>query len=237
MNGLTSIVIIFVLLLAIDIPYLTYFNRNMIKDMLSYKNLSRLKFSTLSLNQYDFSHSRLDATCFNDCNLKNANFNGCYFKNTAFKNNSDLSGATIKGAILESIEDEGKGYYDQKEIAKYFYKKTQITLERSEPCQSTINLKRILSKLVRKGRGFKIPTKFISMTKCGGGITAEKCVKEAIRQGILYEEGEYIRIKNTYFDDVENFTKLNKIQSVVPLLKEILDIICPDTNLGCKHLG
>jgi uncharacterized membrane protein len=34
MNGLTSIVIIFVLLVAIDIPYLTYFNRSMIKDML-----------------------------------------------------------------------------------------------------------------------------------------------------------------------------------------------------------
>jgi len=34
MNGLVSIVIIFVLLLAIDIPYLTYFNRRMINDML-----------------------------------------------------------------------------------------------------------------------------------------------------------------------------------------------------------
>lgn len=167
--------------------------------------------------------------------MSNVHFDGCQIRNTFFKSDCILSGATFRGANIESVIDENKTLFDQKEIRKFLYKRTEVKAERGEPCQAVINLKRVLRKLVRKGRGFKMHRKF-TYTKCGGGIPSDRCLEIAIKFGILSESDYYVRIKDTFFTNISDFVGGTVQKEIYFVLKNILDELCPDTRLGCKHI-
>ena len=208
-----------------------------IKDMLSNRNLSSLIFKDLDMNEFGFQTSRLDSTRFENCNLSNANFNGCHFKSTYIRTNCQLRGATIKGASTESIEDEHKKRFDQKEIIKYFSERTNIVPSRVGSCQATINLRKVFGKLARKGIGYNVPKKFLTQARNSAGVPAELCVNEAIRHGILYEDRYNVRIKNSAFNDVSSFVLNYNSSNISNLVLKLLNSLCPDTQSGCNHIG
>jgi hypothetical protein len=190
----------------------------------------------MDLSNFNFQLSKLELVSFENCNLKNTNFNNSFLKDTFFDSRSNLSGATFKGAILESISDDKKNRNSINEIQEFLFARTRIRPDRTEPCQAVVNLKRVLEKLVRKGRGYRIPKKFLIQVKCGGGITAEACLYASIKQGILLEEGEYIKIKNNLFDRISKFAIRPNSESLDVSLSKILDDICIDLKKGCRHI-
>lgn len=206
-----------------------------IGDILRTKNLAGLTFENLNLNKFEFAVSKLDSVKFKECNLSNANFNGCSFKDTKFYSNCVLSNMTTKGATLESLGDEHKMYFVQKEINKYLYERTKVSSDRKEPCQAVINLKRVLRKIVRKGKGSRKLKKF-TYAKCAGGISSDRCIDASIRYGILSENEGYVKIKNNIFDIIEDFVVNSKPKEISPILRELLDDLCPDIKLGCRHI-
>lgn len=207
---------------------------NLIKDKLHSSNLTGLIFKDLDMHGFQFHGSRLDSVRFEKCNLSGANFNGCHFKNTFFDDACDLKGATTKDAIFDAIIIGNKSIYDKKEIDRFFYEKTEVASPRCEPCQSAINLKRILEKIIRKGAGIKIPQKWLMQTKCSGGISAQRCVSMLLRNRILIEEGEKVKIKTNLFDEAKDFVA--NLSTTNNDFQKLLDEICPDTKTGCRHL-
>jgi hypothetical protein len=205
----------------------------LLKYSLANKNLTGLVFTDLKLKDFNFQNSNLTDVEFKNCNLTNANLDGCYFKNTLFDPNCVLTGATNRGALFETIKTETKLLNDQKEIAKYFYERTLIPLEQKGPCQATINLRKILEKIARKGRGFQIQKRSLLQTRCGGGIPGNKILEACIKHGLLSEIGEQIKIKINLFDEVERF-----VEELRPTnnIRNVLDDICKDRNIGCQHI-
>ena len=202
-------------------------------QLLMNKNLSGLVFKDLNLNNFNIQRSNLTDVEFYNCNLSNAKLDGCYFKRTFFDLECDMRGMTIKGAVLESIRKDAKVIDDRKEIRAYFYERTKVWEERNEPCQAVINLRKVLEKIVRKGRGMKVPKKFVSSIKCGGRIPTDKILKSCIDQGIMSEIGDYLRVKINIFDEVEQFVKN---LSVTDNIYKVLDDICNDKDIGCRHI-
>jgi hypothetical protein len=206
----------------------------LLKYQLTNKNLSGLIFKDLNLNNFNIKHSNLADVEFHNCDLTNAKLDGCHFKNTFFDSNCKMEGMTIKGAILETVKKtETKVLDDKKEIEEYFYERTKVHEETRGPCQATINLKKFLEKIVRKGRGVQILRRFLLQTKCGGGIPAEKILEACIKHGLLSEIGEQIKIRINLFDEVEQFVKELRATDNI---RKVLDDICKDRNIGCQHL-
>ena len=206
---------------------------SLIKNKLQYKNLTGLIFKDLKLSAFDFQHSSLNDVKFIRCNLTKANFDWCHLKNTFFDSSCEMKGVTIRGAITDVIRTETKAIDNKKEIDKYFYEKTQIPIEQKAPCQAVINLRKILEKVIRKGCGYNIPKKFLLLTKCSGGVPADKCVEACIAKKIVSETNGRLRIRINLFSDVERFVKNHELTSSI---KEILDQICPDQAIGCQHV-
>jgi hypothetical protein len=220
------------ILLGSEIPG----TENWIHDLIKNCNLSNLEFRKLDLSGCEFQGSRLDSVTFLDCNLKGANLSGCHFKSTAFAGDCDLTQASTKDAILESIrDDKGNILGDLKEIREFFFERTQLPSERREPCQAVINLRKVLEKVVRKGKGMRIPKKFVTQTKCGGTISASLCIQEALRHSILSQEGQYVKVRVTAFEGVREFTLKPSKSTMTEAIGKVLDGICPDTSAGCKH--
>jgi hypothetical protein len=205
----------------------------LLKYQLTNKNLSGLIFKDLNLNNFNIKYSNLAGVEFHNCDLTNAKLDGCHFKNTFFDSNCKMEGMTIKGAILETVKTETKALEDKKEIEEYFYERTKVHEETRGPCQATINLKKFLEKIVRKGRGVQKPKKFLLQTKCGGGIPAEKILEACIKYRLLSEIGEQIKIRINLFDEVEQFVKELRATDNI---RKVLDDICKDRNIGCQHL-
>ncbi len=210
----------------------------LIKDVVQNKNLSGLIFKNLDMKGFQFQRSKLYSVRFEKCDLSNANFNACYFKDTLFDGECNLLGASIEEAILESVRrEDGKLMYDQKEILAYLYKRTQVQPKRKQPCQAVINLRKVLEKLVRKGKGYSMPKKFLISTKCEGGVPSEKCVNASIKYRVLSEEGDYVKIRIDLFDKVKDFTlEPTEKTNIFDQLQKVLDDICSDRNIGCKHI-
>lgn len=206
---------------------------SLIKAKLHNRNLTALVFRDLSLSAFDFRHSNLNDVKFIGCDLTKASFDGCHLKNTFFDSNCELTGATTKGAITDVIRTEARILDDRKAIDKYFYDKTRIPVEQKTPCQAFINLRKILEKVVRKGGGYEIPKRFLFMTKCSGGVPADKCVEGCIDNRIISESGGKLRIRSSLFNEVEQFVR---DQEVTTSIRNILDEICPDRNVGCQHV-
>jgi len=205
----------------------------LLKYSIANKNLTGLVFTDLNLKGFNFQNSNLTDVEFKNCDLTNANLDRCHFKNTFFDPNCRLTGAINRGAIFETIKTETKVLDDQKTIINYLYKRTQVEMEIKGPCQATINLKKILEKIVRKGLGFQMPKKFLLQTKCGGGIPAYEILEACIKHGLLSEIGEQIKIKINLFDEVEQFVKELKVTNNI---HRVLDDICKDKNIGCQHI-
>jgi hypothetical protein len=205
------------------------------KYQLADKNLSGLTFRNLNLSNFNIQHSDLTDVEFYNCDLTNAKLDGCHFKNTFFDSNCKMEGMTIKGAILETVKKtETKVLDDMKEIKEYFYERTKVHEETRGPCQATINLRKFLEKIVRKGRGVQMPKKFLLQTKCGGGIPAEKILEACIKRGLLSEIGEQVKIKINLFSEIEQFVKELKVTDNI---LRVLDDICKDKNIGCQHIS
>jgi hypothetical protein len=206
---------------------------SLIKDYLQNRNLAGLMFKNLNMEGFQFQKSDLTNVEFLNCKLKNVNFNNCYFKNTSFDSLSDLTGATTKGATFVFIRVGTRPVDDQKRISEYFYERTQVPTEYKGPCQAVINLTRILEKLVKRGKGYEIPKKFIIQTKCGGGIPASECLENCIKDDLISETGERVKIKLKFFEDVEQFVQSRKANRSI---RKILDSICKDVKSGCEHI-
>jgi len=207
-----------------------------IKDILNNRNLTGLVFKGLNMSKFHFQNSRLDCVRFEKCNLENASFNGCYFKDTFFDNDCNLLNVTTKGAIYESISDPSKTYYNQKDISGFFYKRTKIALQIHEPCQALVNIRKIINKLTRKGKRYKMPKKFLANTKCGGGVSAKRYMDALVKEGILSEEGNYIRVRTNLFDGLRIFVINPTATTTFTALQKVLDNLCTDRKAGCKHL-
>lgn len=217
--------------------YLSSFDNdkeNKIRGLLQGKNLSGLIFKNLNMSGFSFEGSNLTNVQFINCILRNANLSRCNLKDTFISSDSDLTEASTKGIFAESIRTDAKVIYDQKQIIKFFYDKTKIPVEVKGPCQTVINFSKILKKLAKKGIGYNMPNKFLLQTKCEGGITAKKCVQEAIKNGYLVEGGkERVKIRAALFGEVERF--LNNLE-LSDGIRRILDTICKETATGCKHV-
>src|SRR5205807_4622259 len=206
-----------------------------LRDFVSNTNLSGLVFKGLNLADFSFHNSKLISAEFKSCNLSRAEFDGCDFKETFFSNDSVLVGASIKDAALESIRLDNRQVYDQKEIQKFFFDRTQIPQnEIHSPCQAAVNLRKVLEKLVRRGKGFKIPTNFVANTKLGGGTQAANIVGAEIKQGYLTQEGVRIKVRINLYEEVAKFVR--NFGDVTPSLREILNSICADVRIGCQHV-
>jgi len=205
----------------------------LLKYQLTDKNLSGLVFRNLNLNNFSMQHSNLSSVEFHNCKLTNAKLDGCHLKNTFFDSKCELGGMTLRGAILETIKTETKVLDDQKEIKEYFYHRTKVSVEPKGPCQATINMRKVLDKIFKKGRGSQIPRKFLLQTKCGGGIPTDKVLEACIRNGLISEIGEEIRIKINLFDEIEQFIKELRVTDNI---RRVLDDICRDKNIGCQHI-
>jgi len=209
---------------------------SLITDKLHSRNLTGVIFKDMNLANFEFQGSKLDNVKFLNCNLSGASFNGCNFNNTIFLRNCKLIGVTTKGAILESIGDGDKMIYDKKDIEEYLYEKTNIPTEVKEPCQAVINLRRVIEKLTRNGKGWKIPKGFIMQVKCRGGIPCERYVDVAIKYGVISEIGDHVKIRIDIFEEAESFVKDPTKAFVGNKIKEVLDEVCADTKLGCRHI-
>ncbi|MBU1004507.1 MAG: pentapeptide repeat-containing protein [Nanoarchaeota archaeon] len=207
-----------------------------IKDILNNRNLAGLVFKDLNMSGFQFQNSKLDCVRFENCNLKEANLNGCYFKNTLFDNECDLINVTTKGAIYESISDSSKIYYNQKDISEFFYKRTDLPIQIHEPCQAIVNIRKITNKIARKGKRHKMPKKFLTNTKCGGGVPAVKYVEALIKEGLFSEEGDYVRVKTNLFDNLKAFAINPAANTTFAALQKVLDNLCTDKKTGCKHI-
>jgi len=205
----------------------------LIKDYLQNRNLTGLLFKNLNMEGFQFQNSDLTNSEFLNCKLKNSNFNNCYLKNTLFDSPSDLTGATTKGATFVFMRVGIRTIDDQKRISEYFYERTQVPPEHRGPCQAAINLTRILDKIVKKGRGFEVPKKFLIQTKCGGGIPASKCLETCIKNDLISESDERVKIKVKLFEDVERFVENRKLTQTI---NKILNDICKDIGTGCRHI-
>src|SRR5205814_6343852 len=159
----------------------------------------------LNLQGFNFHNSKLNGAAFIDCDLSNAEFDGCNFKDT-FISNSILTGASLTDATLESIRLGKRTVFDQKEIAEFFFEKTQVSMRGAmTPCQGAINLKRVFEKLTRRGKGNKVQTNFITNTKLGGGAQAADLMKVAGSRGYFDYVDTRVKIKISLFDEVLSF--------------------------------
>jgi len=206
---------------------------SLIKGQLQNKNLAGLVFKDLNLSAFDFQYSSLNDVKFVNCDLTKANFDGCHLKNTFFDSNCEMKDATTRGAIADVIRTEAKVLDNRKEIDRYFYEKTRIPMEQKTPCQAVINLRKVLEKIVRKGCGYNMQKRFLLLTKCGGGVPANKCVEACIENKIVSETNGRLRIRINLFNEVERFVKKPELTGSI---KKVLDEICPDQNIGCQHI-
>lgn len=209
---------------------------DVIKDFLSCKNLRTLKFKDLKMIEFNFQNSNLELVTFEGCNLEKANFNGCIFKETTF-NDSLLTHATTKGSYFISISINNKYIDDQKEIMRTLYKITELTVEpTNEPCQALIGLIEILKKLIRKPKGFEIPIQFLLGTKCGGGIPASTVVDALIKENILFlsRREKHVKINVSLYENIKDFVNVPGLEKLREI-KNVLDKICRETKMGCKH--
>ena len=212
-------------------------SENIIQDFTSCKNLGGLKFENLNMAGFNFSNSNLESVSFEKCNLEKTNFDGCYFKNTHFIN-CYLKNAKFKGCTFVSINIDSKQIDDKKEIIRALYKLTETEVEpQNEPCQALINTIELLKKLARKPKGDAIPIKFLKSTKCAGGVPAQKVIEGLIREKILLREDrerEYVKLNVKLYESIKNFISAPASENLLEI-KNLLDNICPDTRIGCKH--
>lgn len=199
------------------------------------RNLTGLIFRRMNLSGVNFSGSNLHNVRFEGCDLENANFNNCIFDHTYFSEDCKLTGATTNGAIFKSLETDKKLLDEKKEIDKYFYEKTKVRPDIPEPCQATINMIKILERIARKGKGFWMPRKFLTHTKCSG-ISADRCVESLLKYRILVDDGKNVRIQIAKYEEIQSFLRTPSIKTAPQELMKTLDNICPDKKLGCKHL-
>jgi hypothetical protein len=142
----------------------------------------------------------------------------------------------MKGAIRESVADEHKTYYEQKEIDKYLFDRTKVAHEIKEPCQAVVNLLRVMEKLLRKGKGARIPKNRLYRTRCSKGIPSERCVEVLIRTGFLSEIGDSVKVKVDGFDTMRSFMRGPTAATMSEKIQKALDALCPDVAVGCKHV-
>jgi uncharacterized protein YjbI with pentapeptide repeats len=216
--------------LTLDIPN----KESRLTLLLNHNNLSGLRFINLNLNGFEMQNSRLENTQFINCNLEDVKFNGCHFDETSFDDTCNLIYASVDESIFESIKVNGKSIYDHKEILQYFYKQTTKRIEKTEPCQASINLIKVWKRLASRGKGYIMHKKFILSRKCGGGMSSIFYLDSAVQHGYFTEDHKgFVKIKLIMFDEVIEFIK-NKKSS--PGIKKILDEVCRDTSIGCKHI-
>lgn len=205
-----------------------------LKGLLNNKNLSGIVFKNLNLSGFGIQNSNLENTSFINCNLQNTDLSECDFKDTYFDNNCKMDNLEISNSMLQSIRLNDKTIYDQKEILSYFFKRTAKSNPKTEPCQAAINLIKIFDKLIKKGKLFKLPKKFIISTKCAGGISADIIIDSSIRKGFIIEDNKsYLKLRHSLYEEVKDFTKNRKLSDGI---NKILNEICRDTNIGCKHI-
>lgn len=198
-----------------------------IKALLNNRNLDGIIFSGLNLRGFNFEGSNLSSVKFLNCNLEKANFNRCHFRDTFISEDCKLEGVSKRDAILDSISTEKRNINQQKEIQKYFYSKTDVS-ETLVPCQATVNLLRVIEKLLRKRRGQYTIRKYISVPGY-----AVKIISALDRRGYLTNSGDSVRIKISLYDELVTFYKELK---VTPRINEVLNDICSDIRTGCKHV-
>ncbi len=211
-------------------------SENIIRDFTSCKNLGGLKFENLNMVGFNFSSSNLESVLFEKCNLEKTNFDGCYFKNTQFIN-CNLKNAKFKGCTFVTINIDSKRIEDKKEIIRTLYKLTETEVDpQNEPCQALINTIELLKKLARKPKGGAIPIKFLKSTKCPGGVPSQNVIEGLIREKILLrEDSERVKLNVKLYESIKNFISAPASENL-PEIKNLLDNICPDTAIGCKHL-
>jgi len=199
---------------------------------LTNKDLTGLVFKNLNLSNMDFTHSNLTNVEFHDCNLENAKLNHCLIRGTFFDSGCNLRGLSINGANLESIRTEKGLIEDLNEIKKYFYNRTGIS-QYEGPCQATLNLRKLLEKVFRKG--YKpIPRKFLLQTKCTGGANASDILDACIKYGILSKRGDEVMCGTGVFNKIAEFVKDTK--KVSEEILKVLDDICRDKDKNCRHI-
>jgi hypothetical protein len=206
-----------------------------IKKLVTCRNLSGLRFRNLNLPQADFQSSKLHSASFENCDLTLSKLNGCIFRETFISDTTKLNGAAVRGAVLESIRTDRKFLSEQKEIATFFYERTLIPQsENKGPCQAAINLKRIFEKLLRKGKGYKMPRTFLLNTKCGGGMEANKIIEELVRNDYFIAVDEYLRIPVKEYDSVAAYVGDFQLTDGI---SKILNSTCEDARtIGCTHI-
>ncbi len=199
--------------------------------LLNSKNLSGIEFRELALQKTNFEDSILTGVKFIQCNLENASFDRSQFKETTFTLETNIHGATTRGAVLESIYDGDALLRIQKDIRNFFEARTMIETPANlnVPCQAVINLKKVLEKFTRRKRGHRIRTNFISWD-----VSAQSATELALKYGFLayYHNQQYMQVKNSYFDSL---TKFCRKFEMTPELTKCLDELCPDTGHGCTH--
>jgi hypothetical protein len=200
---------------------------------LTNRDLTGLVFKNLDLNDMDFTHSNLTNVEFYSCDLRKAKLNHCLIRGTFFDSKCNLEGLSINGANLESIRTEKGLIEDLNEIKKYFYNRTGISPYEG-PCQATLNLRKLLEKVVRKG--YKpIPRKFLLQTKCPGGANASDILDACIRYGILSEKGgDEVMCRPGVSNEIKEFVKDTK--KVSEKILKVLDDICRDKDKNCRHI-
>ena len=201
----------------------------LIKLHLNNKNLKGLTFKNLNLNEANFAGSNLEEVRFENCSLEKANLSGCNFKNTYFSSDCKLEGAKVEDAHFDSIVVDIGSLNKVKHIREWFYEKTKVKIQR-QPCQAVVNLRKVLKRIAKKGKGFELPVKFLKEVTCTGGISASECVDESIRAKILVKTGERIKIKIDRFDEVNDFIKGKKYSDSIV---KLLDNLCKEK--GCDH--
>jgi hypothetical protein len=180
----------------------------------------------------DFTHSNLTNVEFHNCDLRKAKLNYCLIRGTFFDSKCNLEGLLINGANLESIRTEKGLIEDLNEIKKYFYERTGNS-QYEGPCQATLNLRKLLEKVVRKG--YEIPRKFLLQTKCPGGANASDILDACIRYGILSEkEGGKVMCRPGVFNEIKEFVKDTK--KVSEKILKVLDDTCRDKDKNCRHI-
>ncbi len=199
-----------------------------IKSLLNNRNLHGLVFTDLNFREFNFEGSDLSAVEFVNCDLTKVCFDRCQFRDTFFSDNCILDDASKRDAILVSIRTEKKRINQQKEIQKYFFAKTKVH-ETHGPCQATINLLRVIEKLLRKRKGQYTLRKHITVS---GGY-APKIINSLSRRGYISDWDDSIRIKVSLYNELDNLKRDLKVSIGI---NEVLNDICSDTKSGCKHI-
>lgn len=194
------------------------------------KNLSTIKFENLNLSDISFIGSDISNTEFIKCNISGTSFIGCIIKNTVF---NDCEMKMAKFGDMKKFRSTiiNKKYVDElKEAKRILFKLTEIQMIPESPCTATQNLRKCLEKVMNREY---IRRHHLLGTVLKGGIPMDECLKVALKKKYFYEENEYIKLNPYYKKEIKDFVEDLELS---PIMGEILEKICKETQRGCKHV-